>query len=184
MSDNPLKMIQDTQRWIESFVIALNLCPFAAREMSRESVHMQVSSAETARQALEDVMIEAARLDKNESIATSFLLFSSCMQDFWDYLDFIDLCEITLKKAGYEGIYQLATFHPDYCFANTPKDDVSNYTNRAPYPMVHFLREGEVEKAIAFYGDTELIPEHNIQCLQKIGLTQVKKMIGLIHNKE
>lgn len=182
MSDKQSKMIQETQRWIESFVIALNLCPFAQREMTRGSVYMHVSTADTDLQALEDAMIEIARLDANESIATSFLLFSSCMQDFFDYLDFVDLCDTTMSKLGYDGIYQLATFHPDYCFADTPKDDVSNYTNRAPYPMLHFLRESDVAKAITFYGDTEQIPQHNIECLQKLGLAQVKKMIN--HNKE
>ena len=85
-----------------------------------------------------------------------------------------------MKAKGYEGVYQLATFHPDYCFAGVDANDVTNYTNRSPYPMLHLLREEQLEKAINDYGDTSKIPENNMACLRKLGIVEIHKMLTQI----
>ena len=168
--------VRQTVQWVREFVIKLNLCPFAQREMDKGSVRVQASEAETVDSALIDLMVEIELLSLNSDIETTLLVFPSCFADFFDYLDFIDLAEAMLLANGQEGIYQVATFHPDYCFADTNPDDVTNYTNRSPYPMVHLLREEQIEKAIAHYGDTEQIPENNMACLRKLGLEEVIRL--------
>lgn len=175
-ADDPL-IIHQTEHWIRSFIIELNLCPFAKQEMDKKTVRFHCSTAQTTKNALVDLSSEVALLNNSPLIATSFLLFPSFLDNFFDYLDFVDLAEAHLSENGYEGIYQLATFHPHYCFANTAMQDVSNYSNRSPYPMLHLLREEQVEKAIAYYGNTDQIPENNIAALRQLGLTEVKKRL-------
>lgn len=167
--------IQQTIQWIQSFVINLNLCPFAKREMDNESVRIEVSNATELEQGIKDLINEVDYLEAHPAVGTALLLFPYFLNDFFDYLDFVDLTNEYLKQGGYEGVYQLATFHPEYCFHNTSSNDVTNYTNRSPYPMLHLLREEMLDKAIAYYGDTEVIPQNNIKCLQRIGLEEVKK---------
>lgn len=169
--------IQQTQQWIQSFIITLNLCPFARREMDKGSVRIQVSSAITNEKALEDLETEIELLNTNANIETTFLLFPMFLQDFFDYLDFSYLVEANLLTQGYEGIYQLATFHPNYCFADANVDDVTNYTNRSPYPMLHILREESIEKAISYFGNTGTIPENNMARLRRMGTEEVEKMV-------
>lgn len=98
---------------------------------------------------------------------------------FYDYLDFVDLAEQLILQEGFEGVFQLASFHPDYFFADSEMDDVANYTNRSPYPMLHILREESLDKAIDTYGDTSAIPENNIRCLRGLGLDKVKNSAKL-----
>lgn len=171
--------VQQTAQWVREFVIKLNLCPFAKREMDRVSVRIQVSHALTVEDAITDLMKEVEVLNTDTGIETILLVFPLFLKDFLDYLDAVDLAESILHTHGYEGIYQLATFHPDYCFADVTSDDVTNYTNRSPYPMLHLLREEQVEQAIAYYGDTEQIPENNMKCLRKLGLENIKKIISV-----
>ncbi|WP_028388825.1 DUF1415 domain-containing protein [Legionella fairfieldensis] len=170
-------IIQHTQNWIRSFIIPLTICPFAKREIERGTLRIEVSSTKQIHVALEELITEMGVLDETPAIETTLLIFPFLFKDFFHYLDFVDLAEALLIKQGYEGIYQLATFHPDYCFADVEFDDASNYTNRSPYPMLHLLPETSVEKAIAYYGDTESIPENNIRTLRKLGLEQIKKII-------
>lgn len=172
--------VQQTIQWVETFVIKLNLCPFAKREMDKGSVRILACKSETVEQAIIDLMVEVELLNNNVDIETTLLVFPAFLNDFVDYLDFVDLAESTLQASGYEGIYQLATFHPDYCFADAASNDVTNYTNRSPYPMIHLLREEQIEKAIAYYGDTEQIPENNMTCLRELGLDKVKKILSAI----
>ncbi len=168
--------IQETKQWILEFIIALNLCPFAKREMDRGAVNIQISFAETRDAAQKAFQHEVKLLDTTPSISTTLLVFPHFLADFFNYLDFVDDADAWLLKEGYEGIYQLATFHPDYCFADAKENDVTNYTNRSPYPMLHLLREEDLEHAIAYYGNTEEIPEKNMACLRHLGLDAVKKM--------
>lgn len=172
-------VIDETKKWLETFIVSLNICPFAKREIERNSLKIQVAQAQKMQEALEELLLEMVFLDKNTSVETTLLIFPSLFRDFFDYLDFVDYAELLIQKQEYEGVYQLATFHPDYCFADTDFDDVSNYTNRSPYPMIHLLREDSLEKAIDYYGDTENIFENNIATLRKLGLKKTKKLLGL-----
>ena len=169
--------IEETKKWITSFVIKLNLCPFAKHVMDNGSVRIQVRASETTEQALFALTEEVQYLNANPDVATTLVIFPLMLHDFFEYLDFVDQVYTDVLDEKYEGIYQLATFHPDYCFADTMVSDVTNYTNRSPYPMLHLLREEELATAIAYYGDTEKIPENNMTCLRQLGLDAVKKML-------
>ena len=176
------QMIDKTKSWVISFIVKLNICPFAKRELARNSLKFNVVQAKKHTQALESLLMELIFLDKNPSVETTLVLFPFLFKDFYQYLDFVDDADRLINEQGYEGIYQLATFHPDYCFADAEFDDVSNYTNRSPYPMLHILREESLEKAIKNYGDTEEIPKKNIETLKNIGLEKIKKL--LLHDDE
>jgi hypothetical protein len=173
-------IISQTKHWLRSFIIKLNICPFAKHVVEKNTLKIAVSNVKTIEKGLEDLVMELMFLDQNAGVETTLLIFPTLCRDFFDYLDFVDMAEIVLHDQGYEGVYQLATFHPDYCFADTDFNDVSNYTNRSPYPMLHLLREDSVEKAIAHYGDTETIPKNNIATMHKLGLEQIKKLLAAL----
>lgn len=167
--------VEQTLQWIESIVIDLNLCPFAKREIQSNTARIKASFATTGEEALTDFMMEIEFLEANPNTGTTLLIYPHFLNNFLDYLDFVAFVNELLIKNGYEGIYQIATFHPEYCFHGVETEDVTNYTNRSPYPMLHLLREDMLDKAIAYYGNTEVIPDNNIRCLRKLGLTEVKK---------
>lgn len=168
-------IIQRTMTWIRSFVMALNICPFASRVVEQGTLTLSVLHEQDG--ALEAVIQACQRLDEQPDIETMLLLIPDGLNDFFDYLDFVAIAEDRMQELGYEGVYQLATFHPDYCFAGVDADDVTNYSNRSPYPMLHLLREDSLDKAIAYYGDTEAIPERNMETLRQLG---IKKVLDLI----
>ncbi len=177
-------IVKLTEDWIRSFIIPLNICPFAKREFDKGSIKIDVINAPTIQEALEEIFIALVFLDKTPEVETSLLVFPSLFKDFLDYLDFVDYAESLLDEEEYEGVYQLATFHPDYCFADTAPNDVTNYTNRSPYPMLHLLREKSVEKAIKHYGDTTKIPEDNMNTMRKLGLENIKKRLAALKPNE
>ncbi|MFJ1267607.1 DUF1415 domain-containing protein [Legionella lytica] len=169
--------IKQTVEWIQSMVIGLNLCPFAKREMNNDAARIEASSATVIEDALADFMMEVEFLQTNPTTGTTVLIYPHILSDFFEYLDFVDLANDLLIKSGYEGIYQIATFHPAYCFLGVNADDVTNYTNRSPYPMLHLLREEMLDQAIAYYGDTDVISENNMRLLRELGLVEVKKRL-------
>ncbi|MBI2785225.1 MAG: DUF1415 domain-containing protein [Legionella longbeachae] len=169
--------ISQTIKWIQSMVIGLNFCPFAKHEMDKNAVRIEVSSAKNFAEGIQNMLMEIEFLNANPATGTTLLLFPHFLSDFLDYLDFVDLANETISQSGYQGVYQLATFHPAYQFHGTTRDDVSNYTNRSPYPMLHLLREKMLDHAIAFYGPTEAIPENNIARLRSLGLDEVKRLL-------
>lgn len=169
---------EQTLNWVRSFIVKLNICPFAKGPMNKGSLRIAVSESKKKAQALEDLMTEIQLMDADPTIETTLLVFSDAFKDFFNYLDFVDLAEQLLQVQGYEGIYQLATFHPDYYFADSDPEDVANYTNRSPYPMLHLLREEALEKAIAAYGDTDKIPKKNIATMRQLGLEAIKELLS------
>lgn len=175
--ENTMNAIERTRWWVENFIIKLNICPFARREFRKNSILFQESSATTVEDALADFLIEIKRIQHSEDIETTLLIFPQMLQDFFDYLDFVELAEDLLIQEGFEGIFQVASFHPDYCFADAKMNDVANYSNRSPFPMLHILRESSLDKAIDNYGDTSTIPENNIRNLCELGLDEVKKIV-------
>ncbi|MGQ3888420.1 DUF1415 domain-containing protein [Legionella sp. CNM-1927-20] len=171
-------IIQQTKKWITSFIIPLKLCPFAKYVIDNDTIRLSVSPALTKQLALNNLRNEIAILEDNRTIETTIVIFPTLFKSFLTYIDFTAFAEKQLMKNQYEGIYQLATFHPDYCFADAESQDVANYTNRSPYPMVHILREESIEQAIAFYGNTNQIPLNNITLLRKLGLEKVVALIS------
>ena len=178
MTANDAYVTEHTLNWVRQFIIGHNICPFAKAPVNKGSLRISVSHHNKQASASEELMSEIHLLDEHPKIETTLLVFAEGFKDFFSYLDLVDRAEQLLQSLEYEGIYQLATFHPDYYFADTEPDDVSNYTNRSPYPMLHVLREEAVEKAIAVYGDTDGIPERNINKMRELGLKNIKEILN------
>lgn len=174
--DTTETIIRQTKNWINSVVIGCNFCPFAAREVKRNSIYYQVETSIEARVCLQAFLKECCRLDNDEAVETTLLIFPNAFQTFDAYLDLISLAEKAIVKNGYEGIYQVASFHPLYRFADSHDNDAANYTNRSIYPMLHLLREERIEQALQHYQDPELIPERNIHFAREKGLAYMKKL--------
>lgn len=169
-------VIERTRKWIMEVVVKCNFCPFAAREMKRGSVHYAVLADTTNKEALASLLEECKRLDTDSTIETSLLIFPHGFKSFKAYLELLSKAEALLGKQGYEGVYQIASFHPDYFFAGASLDDAANFTNRSVYPMLHLLREASLEKALAHYSDPESIPENNIRFAREKGAAYMKAL--------
>lgn len=168
--------IAQTKKWITEVVIGCNFCPFAAREVKLDRVRYEVTDTNDLAIALELLINECRRLDENPNIETTLLIFSQGFASFDDYLGLVSLAEQTLKHHRYEGVYQVASFHPFYCFDGEAEDDAANYTNRSPHPMLHLLREESIEKALEKYPDPDSIPERNIEFTRKKGEAYMKAL--------
>ncbi|EGU31456.1 hypothetical protein VIBRN418_01498 [Vibrio sp. N418] len=151
-------------QWLNDVVIGLNLCPFAAKPQRNKQIEIFVSQATTDEALLEDIFNQLLRLDQTpvNELETTLVAVPNMLADFWDYNLFIDWVEGLIRQQGWDGIFQVATFHPDYCFADCEPDDDSNLTNRSPVPVFHLIREESMEKVLKHYPDPEAIPETNI----------------------
>lgn len=171
-------LINQTKKWLSSVVIEHNFCPFAKREFYNHRIHYAVVEAADLEGQLEQIILQCAALDNNANRETSLLVFPKALLEFDVYLNFLDLASTLLKEQGYEGVYQLASFHPDYCFAGVSPDDASHYTNRSPYPMVHILREASIEAALKRYPHPEKIPDRNIEVARDLGAASMKALLA------
>ncbi len=162
---------------MESVVVGLNLCPFAKRELVNNRVRFTVTEADTEEQLLMDIQDELELLNSDEEIETTLLIHPNVLQDFYDYNQFQNLVDSLLEQMELNGVYQIASFHPDYQFGGTEPDDVENYTNRSPYPMLHLIREESLEQAIASYPDPDQIPERNIELLKSLGRDKMQALL-------
>ena len=164
--------ILDTQRWLERAVIGLNLCPFAKSVHIKGLIRYAVSEATTAAELLADLKKELNSLVAGEYIAldTTLLIAPECLHDFLDFNDFLGKADKLIAKMKLEGIIQLANFHPQYQFAGTAPDDITNFTNRAPYPTLHLLRESSIAQAVAAFPEAEAIFEVNMHTMERLGL--------------
>ena len=169
-------IINQTCSWVEKFVIAHNFCPFANSPYSRKRISYLVDYSREVESNLTLLNKEFLQLNENIAIDTSFIIYPLHLESFEEYLDFLTLAEIFLSQNGYEGIYQLASFHPHYLFEGSDETDAANYTNRSPYPMLHILREDQVEKAHIEYKDVDQIPENNIKLTRKLGLIYFQEL--------
>ena len=174
-SDNLI--IVQTAKWISDVVIGCNFCPFAAREIDKGSVVYIVVNSKDLKAVLESLSRAFEQLDIDTKIETILLIIPKGFQSFSAYLQLLALSESFLQKEGYEGIYQVASFHPEYLFANALYNDPSNYTNRSPYPMLHLLREQSVSHAIENFPGTENIPEKNIKFTKAKGLLHMQNLL-------
>lgn len=168
--------IVQTENWIRDVVIGCNFCPFAANVVKQKTVYYIVENSVDMEACLVSFAEEITRLTSDENIETSLLILPYATEKFDDYLNLFFAAEELLKQEGYEGIYQLASFHPLYCFADAAQDDAANYTNRSPYPMLHLLRESSIDKALQNYKDPEAIPERNINFARQKGLVYMQML--------
>lgn len=165
-------VIEATRRWLEKAVIGLNLCPFAKAVYLKEQVRFVVSTAPHLDGLLEDLDRELdflAETDPNE-VDTTLLIHPTLLADFLDFNDFMQLVEAAVDEHHLQGVIQIASFHPQFQFADTQPDDLQNYTNRAPYPTLHLLREASISKAVAAFPETETIYQRNIATLENLGI--------------
>ena len=166
------KIIETTRHWLERVVIGLNLCPFAVTPWRQDRIRFQVSTATRPEQLAEDLVEELLSLQAGDRAEheTSLLIHPAVLTDFLEYNDFLDLADQLLEELDLDGVIQIASFHPDYQFADSVPDDPANCTNRSPYPMLHLLREDSIAAATELLSDPNLIYERNIQTLRKLGL--------------
>lgn len=171
--------IKQSAAWVEKFVIGLNLCPFAAKPFKTDKIRYKVAKEKELEALGLLVAAELQYLNNTPSgeTETTLIIIPDLLNDFYDFLDFTEIAEQISHDLGLEGVFQIATFHPAYQFAGTEKEDVENYTNRSPFPMLHLLREESVSKASDTYPDIDLIPERNITRLRELGTEGVKKII-------
>ena len=173
------KCIAATRCWIEKFVIAKNLCPFAKKPSERGQVHYALSVADNTDDLLNDFLDEIESLVKIDPLQrdTTVLIHPYVLGDFVQYIEFINGLEFILEGAGYIDTFQIASLHPDYQFEDVAQSDVQNYTNRSPYPIIHLLRQESVSKALASYVQPERIPERNIRLMQKYGVEKIQTIL-------
>ncbi|WP_194712869.1 DUF1415 domain-containing protein [Noviherbaspirillum soli] len=172
-SSSHQEVISAVSTWLERAVIGLNLCPFAKAVHHRGQVRYVVSEATEPEQLVRDLTEALQHLhDCDPAVTdTTLLIHPWILQDFIEYNEFLGIAELILSSMGLEGEIQIASFHPDYQFADTHRDDITNFTNRSPYPILHLLREDSIASAVAAYPDTDDIYRRNIATLEKLGLS-------------
>lgn len=170
-------MEQAVRNWVENIVVGLNLCPFAKKEMIKGSVRFMVSEADSEERLLIDLHKELELLSLDNAIETTLLIHPHVLNDFYLYNQFLSLADALLEQMQFEGVFQIASFHPNYQFADTEINDVENYTNRSPYPILHILREESLDTAIDLHPDTALIPIRNVKLMQKMGLAKMQALL-------
>ncbi len=163
------KTIEIVKRWVETVVIGLNLCPFAKKVHLRKGIHYAVSEATTKETLLIHLHDALARIAKDPTIDTTLLIHPLVLNDFYDYNDFLAYADDLLDQMNLNGVYQIASFHPKYQFADTQPDDVENYTNRSPYPILHIISEEEITQAVASHPNIDSVPIRNKALMRDLG---------------
>ncbi|EDM60835.1 conserved hypothetical protein [Vibrio parahaemolyticus AQ3810] len=169
---------QQVDQWLNDVVIGLNLCPFAVKPQRNKQIKIFVSEATQEEALLEDILLQLIELSTTEpeKLETTLVVVPNMLQDFWDYNFCIDWVEGLIKQQDWEGIFQVATFHPDYCFGGAAPEDDENLTNRSPYPIFHLIREESMEKVLKHYPDPESIPDTNIARVSALSEEERKKL--------
>jgi len=169
---NDEDVIAAMRNWIEKAVIGLNLCPFAKAVYVKNQVRFVVSHAPHLDGLLEDLDRELdflAAADP-EAVDTTLLIHPTLLPDFLDFNDFMQLADAAVDEHALDGVIQIASFHPAFQFEGTEPDDIGNFTNRAPFPTLHLLREASIERAVAAFPEAETIYQRNIETLEKLGI--------------
>ena len=174
------EQIRVVRQWVEDVVVELNLCPFAKRELIADRVRFVVTDATSEDELLETLAFELEFLGSTPSIETTLVIHPHVLGDFSLYNQFLDNADRLLVALKLEGVFQVATFHPDYQFADTKADDAENYTNRSPYPVLHLLREESLERVIASTPDIDQIPKRNIETMNRVGTESLRSMLRRI----
>lgn len=174
-------VVEATERWLRDFVVVLDLCPFARFPLEAGRIAFTVSVARDTERLTEDLLEAIYSLEQKPDIETTLLIHPYVLAEFDGYLNYLDTAEAIMAHLGYEGIFQLASFHPDYRFDGEPSDAPANFTNRSPYPMLHLLREASLTQAIDAYPDIDEVPQRNIHKMRELGLEGIKaKLNGIV----
>jgi hypothetical protein len=168
-----MNAIEETRHWLEAAVIGLNLCPFAKSVHGKGQIRWVLSEARDSGALLADLVRELRFLAAADpqAVDTTLLVHPQVMADFLDFNDFLDVADAALVELGLDGTLQVASFHPQYQFADSAPGDIGNHTNRSPHPTLHLLREASIERAVASVPEAASIYERNIETLQRLGHT-------------
>lgn len=169
MTTDLSSITEQTQHWVQQLIVKYNICPFARREVERKSIRYVVAKEYGLASVLQQLVDEVKHLDTTPDTETTLFIVPRGFEGFYGFLDLVGMADSLLIESGYEGVFQLAHFHPDYCFDGEPQNDPANYTNRSPFPTLHILREASLEKAIDSHSDPESIPERNIEFCRRKG---------------
>lgn len=171
-------IMNSVARWVESVVVDLQLCPFAKRALVENRVRFSVTAADDEEKLLSTLQVELELLTSNTSIETTLLIHPHVLLDFLDYNQFLEYVDALLDELHLVGIFQVASFHPDYQFSGTHRDDAENFTNRSPYPLLHILREASLAQAIAGYPGIEQVPARNIAKMNRLGEEKLRSILA------
>lgn len=169
--------ISQTRQWIEDIIVGLNFCPFAKKELVNDTIYYYLSHQKKLKLALTELFEQCHYLQRNTQIETSLVVFDQGFKSFEQYLELVDYANELLIDSEYDGVFQFATFHPDYYFDGVGIDDAENYTNRSPYPVIHILREESLTRVLSTYKNPENIPDNNIALAQKKGRTYFEQVL-------
>lgn len=171
MTPDPQQAIAETRAWVARAVIGLNLCPFAKAAQVKDQIRYVFSDTTDPHALLSTLRDELTLLSQADpaQIETTLLVHPGVLTDFLDFNDFLGVADDALQDLGLEGVLQIASFHPDFQFAGTRREDMGNATNRSPYPCLHLLREESIERAVASFPEPEAIFEANIRTLEALG---------------
>lgn len=169
--------------WLDNVVIGLNLCPFAAKPQRNKQIRIEVTLAENDQALIESMYKEFLLLEElpPHELETTLVVIPNMLEAFDDYLFFYDWINAVIKNEGWEGVYQVATFHPDYCFQGSDPQDEENLTNRSPYPIFHIIREASMQKVLEHYPDPDAIPEINMQKMRGLTKSQRAALFGYLN---
>ncbi|GHA19945.1 hypothetical protein GCM10008090_32170 [Arenicella chitinivorans] len=174
------EVVKAVERWLTAVVIELNLCPFAQREYRSNRVRFKASDARNEEAVLRDLVVEMSLLTRRPDIETTLLILPYTLSDFLYFNEFLGFADQLLEEMQLDGVYQIASFHPQYQFDGTESEDAENYTNRAPYPILHILRESSLSKVIERHPDPESIPANNIQLMNTLGKRHMQLLLKSI----
>jgi uncharacterized protein len=181
MSETDDQLIARVTRWVNEVVIGLNLCPFAKAVFARQQIRYAIVRATGTDQVADALCDEMALLAKTDpaTIDTTLLIVCGALDHFEDFNDFLGVADALIEGLGFTGVFQIASFHPRYQFADTEANDVTNLTNRAPYPILHILREESVERAVDSFPDAATIYERNMETMRGLTAAQ-RETLGLV----
>ena len=177
VADIEKDIIASCRHWVETVIVGLNFCPFAKPVVESGGLVYRVVNETSFEACLLALSDEFQRLQLDPSIETSLLILPQGFESFDDYLELLAVADALIEDQSYDGIFQLASFHPDYCFDGQSVDDASNYTNRSPYPMLHLLRESSIEQALATIASPEKIPARNIEVARAKGVDEMQHLL-------
>ncbi|AKZ61673.1 peptidase [Herbaspirillum hiltneri N3] len=175
-----------TRAWVAEAVIGLNLCPFAKSVYVKDQIRYVVSHADNEADLAQQLLTELQHLQAAdpELLDTTLLIHPRVLQDFYDYNSFLDVADQVLEDAGLDGVIQIASFHPQYQFADAGPDDIDNYTNRSPFPVLHLLRESSIDRAVAAFPEASAIFERNIATMRDLGLNGWNRLAFVVSKKQ
>lgn len=176
---DPERILADTRHWIDAVVIGLDLCPFAQQSIDAGRLRIQISTAADPAELLESFADELRILKaRADTLDSSLLVHPNVLRDFINFNDFLGVADAKLVSESLEGEIQIASFHPDYRFEATEPNEIGNYTNRSPYPMLHLIREASLSRAIIAHPDPEGIPARNVARLESLGEDALQKLLS------